>query len=190
MVQPLCPFIFFFPSCPTLPTSPGTNSGCGHLLSPQKHSVLEDGEADLFHTPPPLSRAVSHLPAWLRNVCLENPRGLGLDCALRRFSVTEWIHKRTVSVWERQFIFALREEGNPPGPGDCHLWPPLATELALVQSCGRVSTSGQGGEGLGDLTSPGGKYTPVHCGGDPSQQALQLQPGSGVEGYIVLCVFL
>lgn len=140
--------------------------------------------------PPPLSRAVSHLPAWLRNVCLENPRGLGLDCALRRFSVTEWIHKRTVSVWERQFIFALREEGNPPGPGDCHLWPPLATELALVQSCGRVSTSGQGGEGLGDLTSPGGKYTPVHCGGDPSQQALQLQPGSGVEGYIVLCVFL
>lgn len=54
----------------------------------------------MFRTP--LSRAVSHLPAWLRNVCLENPRGLGLDCALRRFSVMEWIHKRTVSVWERQ----------------------------------------------------------------------------------------
>lgn len=39
-------------STPTLPTSPGTNSGCGRLLSPQKHSVLEDGEADSFRTPP------------------------------------------------------------------------------------------------------------------------------------------
>lgn len=108
---------------------------------------------DSFRTP--LFRAVSHLPAWLRNLCLESPRGPGLDCALRQFSVTEWIPKRTASpsVWERRFILALSEEGNPQGPGDCHLWPPMAAELALVWSCGRVRAGGQGGEPQAESTA-------------------------------------